>query len=93
MIRIDEEKLREVAKRRGLHSFEEISQRAGAMNLKLAVATIYSIAANANWTRDKLEVLCKVLECDPRDFVYFEREAPKAVAPIRESAIIENAVA
>lgn len=90
MIRIDAQKLREVAKRRGLHSLEEISEKAKEMNLSLALATVYSIANNGNWTRDKLLTMCQVLDCDPRDFVYFEREAPKAYAPIQPSGQTES---
>lgn len=85
MIRIDAGKLRDISRRRGFSNFEAISQRATAMGYTLALATIYSMAGNGNWTRDKLETLCKVLDCDPRDFVYFEREAPKAIAPILRS--------
>lgn len=81
MIRIDADKLREIVKRRKFSNFEEVAAKAEEMGLSLALSTIYAIAGNANWTRDKLETLCKVLECDPRDFVYFEREAPKAIAP------------
>jgi DNA-binding Xre family transcriptional regulator len=85
MIRIDADKLREISKRRGFSNFEAIAEKAVEMDLSLALSTIYAIAGNGNWTRDKLETLCKVLECDPRDFVFFEREAPKATAPIRRS--------
>lgn len=73
MIRVDAEKLRELAKRRGLATFEAIAEEAKRRNIKLGVVTIYSIAANENWTRNKLEALCEVLSCDPRDFTYFER--------------------
>lgn len=90
MIRIDADKLREVARRRGLHSLEAISEKASEMGLKLALATVYSMANNGNWTRDKLLTMCQVLDCDPRDFVYFEREAPKAVAPTLPNAAIMN---
>lgn len=90
MIRIDANKLREVARRRGLHSLEEVSKKAEEMGLKLALATVYSMAANGNWTRDKLQTLCVVLECDPRDFVYFERDTPKAAAPIQRSGVTES---
>ena len=90
MIRIDADKLKEISQRRGFPNFKAISVRAKEMGLDLALSTIYSIADNGNWTRDKLEVLCKVLECDPRDFVFFEREAPKAVAPIRGSGQVER---
>jgi hypothetical protein len=84
MIRIDEGKLRELAKRRGFPNLESIADRAGQLGYKLSLATVYSIASDGNWTRDKLETLCRVLECDPRDFVYFERESlPKGSAPIR----------
>lgn len=90
MIRIDAEKLRDISRRRGFSNFEEIAEKADEMGLKLALATIYSMASNGNWTRDKLQNLCQVLECDPRDFVYFEREIPKAVAPIHGSGSREN---
>lgn len=78
MIRVDAEKLRYISQRRGFANFEAIAEKARVMELDLGVATIYNLAANKNWTRDKLETLCIVLECDPRDFVYFEREfSPK----------------
>jgi DNA-binding Xre family transcriptional regulator len=93
MIRIDADKLRDISLRRGFSNYEAIAQRADDMGLKLALATIYSISGNGNWTRDKLQTLCQVLECDPRDFVYFEREAPKAIAPIRRSVTTENILA
>jgi hypothetical protein len=84
MIRIDESRLRDIAKRRGFPNLESIAERAGQLGYKLSLATVYSIASDGNWTRDKLVTLCQVLECDPRDFVYFEREPlPKASAPIR----------
>ena len=83
MIRIDGEKLREIVKRRGFSNFKAVAEKAASMDEDLALSTIYSIAGNGNWTRDRLQALCRVLECDPRDFIYFEREAPKAVAPIQ----------
>jgi DNA-binding Xre family transcriptional regulator len=85
MIRIDADKLKEIANRRGFANLEEVAKKADEMGLSLALSTIYSIAGNGNWTRDKLETLCRVLNCDPRDFVFFEREAPKAIAPTRRS--------
>lgn len=93
MIRVDAEKLRYISQRRGFANFEAIAEKAKAMELDLGVATIYNLAANKNWTRDKLETLCIVLECDPRDFVYFERESPKAIAPIRQNEITMKAQA
>jgi hypothetical protein len=84
MISIDEGKLREIARRRGFPNLESIAERAGQLGYKLSLATVYSIASDGNWTRDKLVTLCQVLECDPRDFVYFEREPlPKGLAPTR----------
>lgn len=85
MIRIDAVKLREISKRRGFSNFEEVAARAAEMEKGLALSTIYAIAGNANWTRDKLIALCEVLQCDPRDFIYFDREVPKAIAPIRQN--------
>ena len=73
MIRIDDTKLREVMKRRGYNTFEEVA----AATPDLGVVTIYNMAANRNWTRAKLDALCAVLRCDPRDFVYFEQGADK----------------
>lgn len=93
MIRIDADKLRDIANRRGFVNFEAIAKRADEMGLNLALSTIYSIAGNGNWTREKLETLCKVLECDPRDFVYFERESPKAIAPTRANRSKAKALA
>ena len=90
MIRIDAEKLREVRERRGFSNYEAVAEKAKQMGLDLGLATIYNMAANKNWTRDKLESLCLVLACDPRDFVYFEREAPKAIAPIQLNGVTEN---
>lgn len=90
MIRIDAEKLRDISQRRGFSKFEAIAERAKEMGLDLGLATIYNLAANKNWTRDKLQALCQVLECDPRDFIYFERESPKAIAPIRPNGITVN---
>ena len=92
MIRIDAEKLRDRMARRGFASFEAIAERADELEIELGLMTIYNIAANRNWTRDKLENLCKVLECDPRDFVYFEPDAPKAIAPIQQNGLNANAV-
>jgi len=81
MIRIDAEKLRYISQKKGFANFEAIAAKAKELELDLGIATIYNLASNKNWTRDKLQTLCQVLECDPRDFVYFEREAPKALAP------------
>lgn len=85
MIRIDADKLREITARRGFANFKAVAVKAEEMGLSLALSTIYAIADNGNWTREKLETLCQVLQCDPRDFVYFEREDPKAIAPTRAS--------
>lgn len=93
MIRIDAEKLRDISQRRGFQNFEAIAEKAKEMGLDLGLATIYNMAANKNWTRDKLETLCLVLGCDPRDFVYFERDSPKAIAPTRASGQTARAVA
>jgi hypothetical protein len=84
LIKVDAAKLRELVERRGFENFEAVAEKARARGLELGVATIYNIAANKNWTRDKVQTLCEVLECDPRDFVYFERNGnghPKAIAP------------
>lgn len=71
MIKVDEEKLKAVAARRGFASLEEIAIEAKRRDVKLSLATIYNIANNSNWTRDKLQVLCEMLECLPTDFVEF----------------------
>lgn len=90
MIRIDVDKLHYIRQKRGFPNFEAVAEKAKEMKLDLGLATIYNLAANKNWTRDKLQTLCQVLECDPRDFVYFEREAPKAIAPIQLNGVTEN---
>jgi DNA-binding Xre family transcriptional regulator len=92
VIRVDADKLKEIVKRRGFANFEAVAEEAGRRNLGLGMATIYNIASNNNWTRDKLEALCLVLDCDPRDFIYFERNgsyvhthaAPQPAKEIRE---------
>lgn len=91
MIRIDEGKLREIAKRRGFPNLESIADKASELGYKLSLATVYSIASDGNWTRDKLITLCRILDCDPRDFVYFERESlPKVHAPIRRGGRVKT---
>ena len=72
MIRVDSDKLKEVMRRRGFTSFEEVAAAAERQGLELGMVTIYNIANNQNWTRKKMEALCRVLGCDPRDFIYFE---------------------
>lgn len=90
MIRVDAEKLKAVIARRGFSNYEAVAERALGMGIKLGLATIYNIANNENWTRDKLEALCQVVGCDPRDFVYFEHVGPKASAPIRQNGARVN---
>ena len=93
MIVVDAEKLRYMMQKKGFANFEAIAAKAKELELDLGIATIYNRAANKNWTRDKLQTLCQILDCDPRDFVYFEREAPKAVAPTPRNEITANVTA
>lgn len=72
MIRVDLQKLREIASCRGFTNLEEIAEEAKRQELKLSMATIYNIANNQNWTRDKLAILCNLLQCSPTDFLVFE---------------------
>jgi DNA-binding Xre family transcriptional regulator len=91
VIRIDADKLREVMRRRGFTNYESVAEAAKAQGIKLGIVTIYNIAANENWTQAKLDALCQVLRCDPRDFVYFEANGhTQAIAPTHTSRVIKT---
>lgn len=71
VITVNVEKLKEIASNAGFESLEAVADEAKRRGVSLSLATVYNIANNQNWTRQKLETLCEIIRCQPTDFVDF----------------------
>jgi DNA-binding Xre family transcriptional regulator len=68
-VSVNDEVLREAAQEQGLKSFEAVAEKAKGMGISLGVATLYNFSQNSNWTRETLERVCSVLDCEPSRFL------------------------
>lgn len=50
-------------------SYDAIAEAARKRGKKLSARTIYNMLSGENWSREKLEALCLVLNCQPADIV------------------------
>lgn len=80
---IDEEKLKKCYMDAGYSSYEGITQAAAEKGIRLSIVTVYNIANNKNWTRDKVLALAATLGCKVEDFLTLEapREGPAPTSP------------
>lgn len=69
LLKLDRAKLdRQVALAK-YDSYDEVADAARERGLKLSSRTIYNMLRGENWSREKLEALCSVLNCQPADIV------------------------
>lgn len=68
---VNVEKFRELAGARGFKNVDSMVEKAHELNMSLAMATVYRILGNGNFTKESLETLCQVVGIDLSDIVEF----------------------
>jgi hypothetical protein len=68
---VNEERLRELFRERGLERIADVIDEARRQGFSLSLGTLYAILGSGNYMTASLEKLARVLDCDIRDFVTF----------------------
>lgn len=69
LLQLNEGKLKRRMALANYDSYDAIAEAARDRGKKLSARTIYNMLSGENWSRDKLETLCLVLNCQPADLV------------------------
>lgn len=66
---ISKTKLLRAMKLSGYNTYEEVAAAGQQRGIHMSARNLYKLAAGGNYTRQTLEVLCKLLSCAPGDLV------------------------
>lgn len=69
MLKLDKAKLDARVALAKFDGYDDVADAARKRGLKLSSRTIYNMVSGENWSREKLEALCSVLNCQPADIV------------------------
>lgn len=69
LLQLDKAKLNRRMALANYDGYDAVADAARKRGLKLSSRTIYSMLNGENWSREKLEALCLVLNCQPADIV------------------------
>ncbi len=66
---ISKAKLQRAMKLIGCNTYEELAAKGIAGDIHISSRNLYKLAAGANYTRQTLDDLCRLLDCAPGDLV------------------------
>lgn len=70
-LKVDRERLDKLMARRGVSSYQALSELAATEGVKLSFSTIYALVGDGDnsWRSSTIEALCQVLRCKPSDLI------------------------